>query len=325
MQYIGRDKPVVAQTSGDVDLHVYPACNQTAPTCDVAATYEGSSTSSSVAWTAVSSVEYLLLVTSKSSSSTAPKFSLRIFDTNDSCDKAFGPISPGGDTLLSGSTSAGAAVNPALFCGEASGQTTSGSWYTITGDGGVITASTCSTGTDFDSQISVFTGDSCSQLTCVDGNDDACGRQSLVTFRSNQDQSYYVVVHGTFGASGSFALQIIPTVFTSLFDMFVYFKVSSQALEDSNSPQYAALDWMTNNDTIDLQFTLSYNALLERFAVILLYFTTGGPSWLDPAGFLSTLDTCSWNSVVDEKGVGCNEKGSVVKIQLSKFLNSSST
>jgi hypothetical protein len=82
-------------------------------------------------------------------------------------------------------------------------------WYTIIGDGGAITVSTCN-GTGFDSQISVFTG-SCGQLTCVDGNDDACGSQSLVAIQSNQNETYHVLVHGFGGASGDFALLIITT------------------------------------------------------------------------------------------------------------------
>jgi hypothetical protein len=63
MQYIGQNKPVIAQASAGVDLHVYPACDQI--TCDVpGAIYERSSSSSTVAWTAESGVEYMLLVTS---------------------------------------------------------------------------------------------------------------------------------------------------------------------------------------------------------------------------------------------------------------------
>jgi hypothetical protein len=77
VQHIGEDKSVIAQTIGSVDLQVYPAC-----TCNIPAVYEGSSSSSTVAWTGASRVEHISLVASKgsSSSSTAPKFNLRIFD-----------------------------------------------------------------------------------------------------------------------------------------------------------------------------------------------------------------------------------------------------
>jgi hypothetical protein len=84
VQYIGQGKPVITQASGGVDLHVYPACDQTAPTCDITdAIYGSSSSSSAVAWTAVSGVEYLLLVTSaafSSGSTISLKFDIRIFN-----------------------------------------------------------------------------------------------------------------------------------------------------------------------------------------------------------------------------------------------------
>jgi hypothetical protein len=240
MQYIGQDKPVMAQASGGVDLHVYPACGPT--NCDINnASYEGFlSFFSAVTWTAVGGVEHLSLVTSpvfSSGSTSMPEFELQIIDTtaNDSCDYALGPITPRvGQLLLWGSTSdhGGAKVDTdgAPSCGSTSRATAPGVWYAIVGNGGAITASTCA-GTDFDSQISVFTGDSCDQLTCVDGNNDACGSQSLVVFLSNPDQIYHVLVHGFGGAFGTFALRIIPTRLATLSDLLVHnYNVSIQAL-----------------------------------------------------------------------------------------------
>jgi hypothetical protein len=243
---------------------------------------------------------------------------------NDSCDNAFGPINRA--EFIPGSTSSGATVDiEGPSCGSAAAPTAPGLWYSITGDGGRITLSTCSTTTDadFDSQISVFTG-SCDQLTCVDGNDNACGSQSLVEFQSIENQTYHVLVHGYGDSFGTFSLQII---FTRLSDLFVKYKVLIQALEDPASPQYLALAWMVDNDSTDLQSTLSDDELVERFALVLVYFATGGGSWLDQAGFLTPLlNTCSWNSIVDGTrvlGVGCNGQGSVVTLDLCKFLKPS--
>jgi hypothetical protein len=107
---------------------------------------------------------------------------------------------------------------------------------------------------------------------------------------------------------------------TILFDLFVEHKVSMQALLDLSSPQYAALDWMTNNDSADLQSTLSDDQLVERFFVVLLYFATDGASWVDQAGFLtSSLNTCAWrivNNYSANTGVGCNDAGSVELLRL---------
>ncbi len=110
MQYIGQDKPVIAQASG-VDLHVYPTCDSTCDITDVI--YGGSNPmSSTVAWTAASGVEYLLLVTSTELSSLAIRefFELQIVD-NDTCENAFGPITLEVGAFFRGSTSDGAMVD----------------------------------------------------------------------------------------------------------------------------------------------------------------------------------------------------------------------
>jgi hypothetical protein len=118
------------------------------------------------------------------------------------------------------------------------------------------------------------------------------------------------------------------TSWASLFDLLLNYNVSIQALQDPSSPQYAALFWMVNNDSIDI--ALSDDELIERFALVLFYLVTGGDSWFDQAHFLSPLSTCSWNSIVErdeEKwaitiGVGCNDDGSVVELNLGKSRNS---
>ena len=328
IQYMGQDKPVIAKASGDrVDLLVYPACDQTCKNItDII--YGGSSSSSTVAWTAVSGVEYKLLVTSAVFSSDTPapiEFELQIFD-NDFCENAFGPITlVGVNTDLVGSTSDATVDTQAISCGSASSPTAPGVWYTIIGNGEMITASTC-TGfeTDFDSQLSVFTGGSCGQLMCVDGNDDACGNQSLVDFQSNQDQTYHVLVHGFGGASGNFGLRITPTRLANIFDVLVSYNVSIQALQDISSPQYEALAWMANNDSPQVQSKLSNDELVERFVIVDLYFATGGASWFEPANILIPyLRTCAWDGSEFDATSVCNEEGSVLRLDLGKFPNSS--
>jgi hypothetical protein len=245
----------------------------------------------------------------------------------DSCDNAFVPITRA-EVVIPGSTLNGATVDiDAASCGSASEPTAPGVWYNITGVGGNITLSTCSTNTDFDSQISVFTG-SCDQLTCVDGNDNAsgyyCGSQSRLEFESIRNQTYYVLVHGFGNSSGIFDLQIVHTRLVTLSELLVKYNVSSQGFQVTSSPQYAkTLVWMVENDSPDLQSTMSDDELVERAILVLIYFTTGGPSWLDQAGFLTPLlDICSWNSMVEGTyvlSVGCNDEGSVTTLDLCKF------
>ena len=66
-----------------------------------------------------------------------------------------------------GATSIGA---PTGTCGTGTGAP--GVWYNFTGNGDIVTASLCNSA--FDTKIQVYQG-SCGALTCVSGNDDACG------------------------------------------------------------------------------------------------------------------------------------------------------
>ncbi|MGJ8666378.1 MAG: T9SS type A sorting domain-containing protein [Patiriisocius sp.] len=92
--------------------------------------------------------------------------------------------------------------------------TSPGVWYVFddtSGLSGDITATLCN-GTDFDSKISVFTGD-CNALVCLDGNDDDCGLQSTVTFPTDGATTFYILVHGFGAGTGNFTLDVtcMPT------------------------------------------------------------------------------------------------------------------
>lgn len=95
---------------------------------------------------------------------------------------------------------------PVQTCGAAN-VTAPGLWYTITGNGGTITLSTCDAA-DFDTKISVFTG-TCGALSCVAGVDDApgCGGNSTeLFFASEAGVPYLVLVHAYEDAFGTFTL-----------------------------------------------------------------------------------------------------------------------
>jgi hypothetical protein len=89
-----------------------------------------------------------------------------------------------------------------------------GVWYSLVGNGGTITLSTCSSNTNFDTQIGVFSG-SCTSLSCVAGNNNDTGcansRQSTVSFPSTAGTTYYIYVTGVLGANGNFSLSIACT------------------------------------------------------------------------------------------------------------------
>ncbi len=91
-------------------------------------------------------------------------------------------------------------------------------WYTFVGDGGTyeITTTNCggtATGyiTTGDSQIAVYEGDDCSNLTPVacneDGSIDPDIYASLVTLQTTPGTTYYMMVDGYDGAAGEFCVQ----------------------------------------------------------------------------------------------------------------------
>jgi hypothetical protein len=92
------------------------------------------------------------------------------------------------------------------------GVTSPGVWYVLNDNTGLVTDITitmCTGTTDYDSKLSVYTGDcGAPPLTCVVGNDDTCGLQSEVSFQSDGNTTFLILVHGFGGATGNFELDI---------------------------------------------------------------------------------------------------------------------
>jgi len=131
--------------------------------------------------------------------------SLAQAQVNDPCTGAL-PIACG-QTVTGSNT---AATNDAVpTCGLSAPR--KGVWYTITGTGGMITLTTCSATSNFDTQIAVYSG-ACTALTCViaNDNDPTCtnyfNRLSRVSFASTFGTVYRVMVSGKLGSAGTFTL-----------------------------------------------------------------------------------------------------------------------
>ncbi|MFK7968902.1 MAG: dockerin type I domain-containing protein [Bacteroidia bacterium] len=105
-------------------------------------------------------------------------------------------------TILNGST-VGATVDAGINCNTPA--TEPGVWYTFVGNGDRYLVSVCQA--NYDTRISLFAG-SCTGLTCVTANDDFCGIQSLSIIRSVPNTRYYILVHGSNGATGDFTLDL---------------------------------------------------------------------------------------------------------------------
>jgi len=124
---------------------------------------------------------------------------------NDACSGAIAITC--GQTITASNTTATNDVVPA----NGLSAPRKGVWYTITGTGGMITLSTCSATTNFDTQISVYTG-TCAALAFVASNDNAAGcanffgRLSTVSFNSTFGTTYSIMVSGKLSASGTFTL-----------------------------------------------------------------------------------------------------------------------
>ena len=139
--------------------------------------------------------------------------------SNEACDRALGPVPLDGSPIR-GMTAGAEIPQGAPFC--LSAVTAPGVWYRVQGIGTTVQASLCdgeegsmqpSTLTGFDTRLSVYTG-ACptgsepSSLVCVDGNDDFCGTQSLVTWFAEAGVDYYVLVHGYQDSVGEFSLRV---------------------------------------------------------------------------------------------------------------------
>lgn len=124
--------------------------------------------------------------------------------TADDCGDAIGV---GANSSTLGLTT-GATVDGVDDCGTAI--SAPGVWYTVTGTGNTLTASTCSASTDYDTKISVFCGD-CDGLNCIGGNDDGVGCddfQSEFSWCSQAGATYYILVHGFDDNTGTFELNM---------------------------------------------------------------------------------------------------------------------
>jgi len=139
---------------------------------------------------------------------------------NDDCS---GAIAVSCGDSVSGTTD-GATVDTGVAPDCGTTVNSPGVWYSLednSGLPGTITLSLCN-GTDYDSKISVYTGDcSAPPLSCVDGNDDSCGLQSEITFNTDGNTTYLILVHGFGGATGNFTLDVTCTPTPPPNDMIV--------------------------------------------------------------------------------------------------------
>jgi len=120
---------------------------------------------------------------------------------NDQCASAIPVAVP---STTQGTTIGSTVDNSFQTCGVP--VTSPGVWYSVVGTGNTMTASLCD-GTVYDSRLSVYCN-SCSTPTCISGNEDGCGLQSIVSWCSQPDEVYLILVHGFGNDDGDFTLAL---------------------------------------------------------------------------------------------------------------------
>jgi hypothetical protein len=155
-------------------------------------------------------MDYYLFVHGRDSVSIG-NYHLTIEETtiNDSCAMSSFLELEGSPQYFGSTLSAGNST--ALGC---SGEVASESvalWYTFVGTGESVTLSTCSSQTNFNTDIRIFSG-SCSDFGCVsDITESDCDGKSMVSFQSAKDEIYYARIGGTNATdAGNFVLEVNP-------------------------------------------------------------------------------------------------------------------
>lgn len=95
--------------------------------------------------------------------------------------------------------------------------------------------------------------------------------------------------------------------------------VVGEVFSDETGPQFAALQWLANEDPATLPVeTTALSILKNRFIVATLYFATNGESWTNQYNFRSAADICEWNAGSSNDGITCDNEDLGVAIRLGK-------
>ena len=95
-------------------------------------------------------------------------------------------------------------------------------------------------------------------------------------------------------------------------------------LANVDSPQYRAACWLIYDDLRQLDpLDNSYSAaIVQRYVIAVLYYSTQGSAWHNTCNFLSRNNECEWNNYVDGNdhviGALCDESGNIYSIDLRK-------
>lgn len=76
-----------------------------------------------------------------------------------------------------------------------------------------------------------------------------------------------------------------------------------ELFDDPKNPQYKALRWLADEDAAQITTDLDGELrVTQRYALAVLYFSTGGAQWEDSLNFLTEEHECEWQSPHHENG-----------------------
>jgi hypothetical protein len=83
--------------------------------------------------------------------------------------------------------------------------------------------------------------------------------------------------------------------FEKVYDFIAKLSTHDQgmSLSDTSSPQYKAIDWLSQNIYLD---DFSEQQKIQRFVMAALFYSTSGEAWEESYGWLSETSECAWFS-----------------------------
>jgi hypothetical protein len=101
-------------------------------------------------------------------------------------------------------------------------------------------------------------------------------------------------------------------------------------LEDAPTPQAMAANWLVSEDPANVD-PCSYETLHQRYALVILFFATGGSSWTVNSGWLSAYNECDWSNVecadvngtmlISKLGLAANNLIGSLQVELEVFAS----
>ena len=101
----------------------------------------------------------------------------------------------------------------------------------------------------------------------------------------------------------------------------------AQNLWNDSTPQGKEMRWPAEEDGLEVDPSDS-EVLVQRYALAVIFYATGGETWIDKSHFLSKMSVCDWNELDEDDyafrtylGTNCTDgNAEVYTLNLGKFL-----